>query len=393
MENWPINKPLILVANHQNAMLDPVVICVHAPVQLHWLTRADVFKKPAVNKLLRKFNMMPVYRERDRVDDLSAINKITFEEVNKRLLGGSTMCIFPEGTHRGKKQLHSLKKGVARMAQTAYRSGVTDLCILPVGLDYEDFYNYRKKLLIKIGKPMAVDPFFKELGDDARQQQRLLQAIKTALAEVMIDIRDDQAYEDLIRLRPYSDVASNKTTLDGQFLHYQANYHRLSNDEPTRLQLFEWLHQHIQQGQEIGIKESRFQSFSFGATLAWLMLLLPAFIGILFWFPLLIITERSQRKIVKDPLFRNSIRLVFWTFGGLIWWLILLFFALLLLPNWMCGLGSAVAIYVSGILAMHWIYQNTKLRNFIRTIMVKKSHPNQFQSWLDLRTKIINALH
>jgi hypothetical protein len=239
---------------------------------------------------------------------------------------------------------------------------------------------------------MAVASFFKELGDDARQQQRLLQAIKTALGEVMIDIRDDQAYDDLIRLRPYSDVASNKTSMHDQFVHYQANYHRLSNDASKRSQLFEWLHQHRLQGQEIGIKESRFQSFSLRATGAWLLLLLPALVGILFWFPLFIITERTQRKIVKDPLFRNSIRLVFWTFGGLIWWLVLLFLGLILLPNWMCGFGSAIAIYICGILTLQWMNQNTKLRNFIRTLMVKKSHPNQFQSWLDLRNKIINAL-
>ncbi|MBL0315430.1 MAG: 1-acyl-sn-glycerol-3-phosphate acyltransferase [Flavobacteriales bacterium] len=99
-----------LLANHQNAMLDPLMVCLASKNQLHWLTRADIFRKPSMNWLLRKINMLPVYRERDRVADLAKKTQETFDECYAGMKPNSVICIFPEGTHRGKKQLVPLKK-------------------------------------------------------------------------------------------------------------------------------------------------------------------------------------------------------------------------------------------------------------------------------------------
>jgi 1-acyl-sn-glycerol-3-phosphate acyltransferase len=96
----PKNRPVIIVANHQNALLDPVVLCVSTTSQLHWLTRADVFKQPLVNRFLRRINMLPVYRERDRVANLHDRNNEIFQQCYTRLKDNAVIGIFPEGTHR-----------------------------------------------------------------------------------------------------------------------------------------------------------------------------------------------------------------------------------------------------------------------------------------------------
>ena len=391
-ENWPAKKPLILVANHQNAMLDPVVICVHAPVTLNWLTRADVFKNPKIDWLLRKMHMLPVYRERDKVGNLHSINQITFDEVNKRLIGESTICIFPEGTHRGKKQLHHLKKGVARMAHTAYLSGVKDLCIIPVGLDYEDFYNYQKKLLITIGKPIPVASFFEGPRDDARQQQRLLQVIKTELSKVMVNIHEEDWYNDLMALRPFSDSAAKSKILSEQFDHYQNTYTAIQQDEGMRDKVFALLQKTLKIGNDIGLKESRLQLSPGSAMVWWILLAVPALIGMVCWYPLFAITESTQKKIVKDPLFKNSIRLVFWTFGGIIWWLILVLGSRLFTLSWSLSIGFAMAGYLCGIAGLFWLRQNQSVRNFFRTYQVKQSHPDEFAQWMKLREELISII-
>ena len=153
----PQDRPVVMVANHQNALLDPVVLCISTNAQLNWLTRADVFKNPLVNRFLRRINMLPVYRERDRVADLHDRNNEIFSMCYERMKNYSIIGIFPEGTHRGKKQLVPLKKGLARLVIGAHEAGVRDLCILPVGLDYESFYEPQKNLLVKFGEPIEVD--------------------------------------------------------------------------------------------------------------------------------------------------------------------------------------------------------------------------------------------
>jgi 1-acyl-sn-glycerol-3-phosphate acyltransferase len=40
-ENLPKKGAVIIISNHQNALLDPVISCVLLRRQIHWLTRAD----------------------------------------------------------------------------------------------------------------------------------------------------------------------------------------------------------------------------------------------------------------------------------------------------------------------------------------------------------------
>ena len=57
--------PVIFVANHQNAFLDAIIIGCSSPRNPWFLTRANVFQKELVKKILNTFKMTPVYRFRD----------------------------------------------------------------------------------------------------------------------------------------------------------------------------------------------------------------------------------------------------------------------------------------------------------------------------------------
>ena len=47
--------PTIVVANHQNALLDPILCSTVFYEQLHWLTRSDVFKPGIISWILKLF--------------------------------------------------------------------------------------------------------------------------------------------------------------------------------------------------------------------------------------------------------------------------------------------------------------------------------------------------
>ena len=74
-KNIPPKGPLMLVANHQNAMFDPLICCRVFPRQLHWLTRSDVFKNKLIASFLQQIHMLPIYREKDNVENQMGKNE------------------------------------------------------------------------------------------------------------------------------------------------------------------------------------------------------------------------------------------------------------------------------------------------------------------------------
>ena len=67
IENIPTDKPVIFAPNHQNALMDPLIILYTTPFQTYFLARADIFKRPMLRKLFTFFKMLPVYRIRDGI--------------------------------------------------------------------------------------------------------------------------------------------------------------------------------------------------------------------------------------------------------------------------------------------------------------------------------------
>jgi 1-acyl-sn-glycerol-3-phosphate acyltransferase len=132
--------PTIVVANHQNGLMDPlVVVSLISNSQVHWLTRADIFYKKLTRNILFAFNQMPIFRQRDRLSDARERNNRIFEICAERIRIGGRMGLFPEGNHRSMKSLRPLRRGVSDMvnASIALDSSMRNLKILPVGIDYE----------------------------------------------------------------------------------------------------------------------------------------------------------------------------------------------------------------------------------------------------------------
>lgn len=382
-------------------MLDPVMLCLFVPRQLHWLTRSDVFRIKPVRAILTRFNMLPVYRDRDkhRFPDWSHRNTVIFNICHERLKNGAAICLFPEGTHRGKKQLHlPLKKGAARLAFSAIEAGVDPqrLRIVPVGLDYSDYFNSRADLLIRIGKPVPL----RDIAEKTTESPALLSAeltdrIREALLKEMIDIRAGQDYDEYIGLRDLCDVISPDPSLDRQFTFYKNVIQYLHDQASDQDRAF--VRTYIQKTHELSLHEegAAFAEASRTKRIGMAVLLIftfPVFAAArIIYLPVHAFVEWFVSTRVTDPLFYNSIRMTFWTFLFPFWSAILL----LTSATWFSTeftLGIAILLTGGGWLALKWMEGFRMLRRGRRVRILEASHSPEMTAWRSMRNDMIRLI-
>lgn len=159
LENIPEGKPVLLAANHSNALLDPLLIAIFLLKRraIYFLARADIFSGKFLVWLFDQVHMRPIYRPRDGADYVEKNDKI-FDEVNDWLLSKKAVLIFSEGSSEVVKRLRPLKKGTVRMGFRAWEDGA-DVYIVPTGINYTYHYGERSEVIISYGKPMRLEDY------------------------------------------------------------------------------------------------------------------------------------------------------------------------------------------------------------------------------------------
>lgn len=160
LEHVPRDRAVLFVANHQNALIDPLLIGAYMPRQLYFLTRADVFYTPLIRALLSTVNMLPIYRIRDGRDSLSK-NEEVFEKCFRILNSKGTVLIFPEGNHNIQRRVRVLSKGFTRIVFGALENyGDHELMIVPIGLNYTNARRYASSVRVITGEPIRANDYF-----------------------------------------------------------------------------------------------------------------------------------------------------------------------------------------------------------------------------------------
>ena len=306
--------PTIVVGNHQNALLDPILCSTIISQQLHWLTRSDVFKPGFISVLLRKFNMLPVYREQDNVGDLRDRNDAIFRECYKRLNRGQWTSLFPEGTHKGKKALNRpLKKGIGRLIIGTFEANpnLQQIRILPLGLEYSEFFEKDGDFMLRIGKTIVLSKEDYTTANKAIWANELVAEISQHLQAVMTDIRNEEYYEEYITIQdllhfvnPYNDWHEN-------VLIYQDMVNSNKFEQPQfleELKTFNELSKELRFSNRIEFDSNQWQ---FWNTLRVFVTVPFNLVGKIIFFPISNFTENFVQTKLKDPLFRNSIRISF----------------------------------------------------------------------------------
>ena len=156
VERIPPTGPLIVAANHHNALVDGVLLLGHFPRRLVSVAKAPLFSNPLIGPFLRLIGALPVHRRQEGGTD-PARNTALFEASSATLRSGQAILIFPEGVSQPEPLLMPLRTGAARMLLAAEADAVGPVTLLPVGLMFHEPGTFRTGwAVVSIGEPVPV---------------------------------------------------------------------------------------------------------------------------------------------------------------------------------------------------------------------------------------------
>ena len=198
VKNVPKDQSVLILSNHQNALLDALLIAIKCGRFVHFLTRASVFKKSFVDTLLRSLQMLPVYRIRDGWNNLSKNNPV-FETCSELLSKNEGVVIFPEGSHNLKRTVRPLSKGFTRIIfETLKKYPETELQLVPVGLNFIKAKEWEDSVSIYFGKPILAKDYIKDYTNE--DVLALKQIVHSNISDLTTHIPSDYYDETLKRL-------------------------------------------------------------------------------------------------------------------------------------------------------------------------------------------------
>lgn len=194
LEQIPDSCPIIFVANHNSAFMDPIILAVHIKQSLYFLARGESFKSKFASTIFRFLHMIPIYKPEISPDEVHK-NKQIFQKCFIHLKRGKSILIFPEGTSKTERNLRKIKTGTARIALSAEHQNNFNLNvkIIPIGINYSNPHYFRSDVFINFGKPIDVKKYSNSYPlDEIKTVNELTNEIKIKLEELIIIVRDNE---------------------------------------------------------------------------------------------------------------------------------------------------------------------------------------------------------
>lgn len=162
LEHVPVEGegPLLVVANHVNGLIDPMLVLGSLPLFPRFLGKSTLWDIKPLRPFLEAARVIPVYRRQDQGVDISR-NREAFAASRRVLTEGGVLCLFPEGKSHNEPNLAPLKTGAARMALEAGGEALAEsgraagVRFLPVGLSFDAKERFRSRALVEIGQPFS----------------------------------------------------------------------------------------------------------------------------------------------------------------------------------------------------------------------------------------------
>ncbi len=222
-EKIPFGHPLIFALNHQSALMDALAVAINVGwPQIVFLARADIFKVTWQARMLRFLKIMPIYRIRDGAEGVRKN-----EEIFRTLLGVLSrehgIAIMPEGSHAGIRRIRPLVKGIFRIAFKAQeQAGTRDTVkIVPVGIDYSHYLNFRSRVLVIYGPAIDVLDYYRDyLENQPVTVNRFRNHLREEMKRITIHIDTDEFYELYMGLRTLcNDMMRKEMKIRGRSLY------------------------------------------------------------------------------------------------------------------------------------------------------------------------------
>jgi glycerol-3-phosphate O-acyltransferase/dihydroxyacetone phosphate acyltransferase len=189
--------PLLVVANHPNSLMDPLILFRTLERPTRPLAKAPLFEKFGLGLILRAMGGLPVYRRQDD-PSLVAQNRSTFDAAVAALHQGEAVQIYPEGLSHSEASLAPLRTGAARIAFQAEseKGWGLGLTILPVGLSYRRKTSFRGEVVALVGDSIPTADWEEEHArDDRIAVRKLTDRIRVGLEAVTLNLESQEERE------------------------------------------------------------------------------------------------------------------------------------------------------------------------------------------------------
>jgi len=411
-KNIPDTGPLILVANHPNTFMDPLLIAAITSNRMGFVANASIFVNKFIAKIFRYFHVIPIYRKKDIQPGEKPDNRLAFSKCHDYLEQRGTLLIFPEGTSYYELKLREIKTGTARIALSyeELKGFEGNLKIIPIALDYSDSIQFRSMVSITVCKPLMVSDYkqtYESIEFDAVLQ--LTGAIRTALAEIIPHTTGKEQEQFLLEAHQfYTAFYATKADLDEnpklslvlrnqvskalQFL--QKENLTLYLDTQKKLLLFFKLlkEERITPAIVSNSMLKKNKPFVYGISLLQFLVLLPAYIfGLCTNYLPYMITPRIFKTLKLDISYRAPVQMLtglitFPFFYGMIIWLYRTYIS----SDFWHSLILFCLMPITGYIAMFYYAEMKRFRRMIRYIFFVKE--SKKQSLLKLQSDILRNM-
>lgn len=160
----PSRAPLLIAANHQNALVDSLIVAWVVPRRIAMTAKATLTENPLIALLFRILGVVPLRRVSDEAGKVNGAsldrsrNTEAFREILNLLEQRRAVLIFPEGKSHNEAGLEPLKTGLARLALRARdERSIKGVTIVPLGLIFEDKGVPGTVVGARVGEPIEMD--------------------------------------------------------------------------------------------------------------------------------------------------------------------------------------------------------------------------------------------
>jgi glycerol-3-phosphate O-acyltransferase / dihydroxyacetone phosphate acyltransferase len=197
LERVPVSGPLIVAANHQQGLMDGVLLAAALPRRLRSIAKAPLFGYPIIGQLARLSGAIPVYRRQDEGGAVD--NRAMFSAARRALEQGEALLIFPEGKSQSEPTLMPLRTGAARLllgeageptaGEPTQGPAPT---LLPIGLMFHEPGTFRVgTAILLVGRPVPTDDLQAlPPSDSERAVRQLTERLGDALGRLIVEATD-----------------------------------------------------------------------------------------------------------------------------------------------------------------------------------------------------------
>jgi glycerol-3-phosphate O-acyltransferase/dihydroxyacetone phosphate acyltransferase len=372
LENIPSAGPVIVVANHPSAFMDPMVVGTCTSRSLHFIAAAEFMGRGLKSWFYRKqLHMIPVFRPSATVGEASQMNNEMFTKCYELLTGGGAVMIFPEGNSVTEQRVRKLKTGAARIALGArgHSAEGVEVTIVPVGLNYANPHRFQSEVFVNIGEPITTKGFTSDQQGAVDLTAEIERRLKETVRHVEYEELDSlvKKVELIMKSRP----GAIKAGMEHELQLHQQLVHSMQAMLEVRPEVINQMEkrvsEYLEKIRQIGISDRSVATLSPLDTplervrlyagrplfiLGFLVNAIPYYLTV-FVFRRLNLFQSAGKGI--NPAFRGSIAIAVGMVVFIHWYLGLAVFCAALSGFWWVGLAALLLFYLTGLFTLRYI--------------------------------------